>query len=290
MAPTYVEFAVPLKREGAGSLFGVAYEPSTSPRGVLVVHHGYGEHSGRYQTVFNRLASEPYNLAVVSYDAFSFGKSTTFADHRGHVDEFDFLVDDMQEVLKVAKTRYPNKPVILCGHSLGALIATRTVLRDQSAVAALVLSSAAMDVVRNLALKILGPISGVAAWLLPMARIAPAVDPKDLSVDKQVVADYLADPLVFSGPVRAKFAHITKGAIEETMAHYKELTLPILAIHGDKDNIAPLPAVQRLLDEAASPDKQLVTLPGAFHELVHGPEKEEVTQLVGQFALRFCTK
>jgi hypothetical protein len=50
MAPTYVEFAVPLKREGAGSLFGVAYEPSTSPRGVLVVHHGYGEHSGRYQT------------------------------------------------------------------------------------------------------------------------------------------------------------------------------------------------------------------------------------------------
>ena len=136
--------------------------------------------------VFNRLASEPYNLAVVSYDAFSFGKSTTFADHRGHVDEFDFLVDDMQEVLKVAKTRYPNKPVILCGHSLGGLIATRTVLRDQSAVAALVLSSAAMDVVRNLALKILGPISGVAAWLLPMARIAPAVDPKDLSVDKQV--------------------------------------------------------------------------------------------------------
>jgi hypothetical protein len=35
----------------------------------------------------------------------------------------------------------------------------------------------------------------------------------------QVVADYLADPLVFSGPVRAKFAHLTKGAIEETMAH-----------------------------------------------------------------------
>jgi hypothetical protein len=50
MAPTYVEFAVPLKRDGAGSLFGVAYEPSTSPRGVLVFHHGYAEHVGRYQT------------------------------------------------------------------------------------------------------------------------------------------------------------------------------------------------------------------------------------------------
>ena len=31
-----------------------------------------------------------------------------------------------------------------------------------------------------------GPISGIAAALLPMARIAPAVDPNDLSVDKQV--------------------------------------------------------------------------------------------------------
>jgi len=55
--------------------------------------------------------------------------------------------------------------------------------------------------------------------------------------------------------------------MERRGAQYKELTLPILAIHGDKDNIAPLPAVQRLLDEAASPDKQLVTLPGAFHEV-----------------------
>jgi hypothetical protein len=42
--------------------------------------------------VFERLASEPYNLAVVSYDAFSFGKSTTFADRRGHVDKFDYFV------------------------------------------------------------------------------------------------------------------------------------------------------------------------------------------------------
>jgi hypothetical protein len=45
----------------------------------------------------------------------------------------------------------------------------------------------------------------------------------------QVVADYLADPLVFSGPARAKFAHITKGAIEDTMSHVRPLTLPTQA-------------------------------------------------------------
>lgn len=38
-------------------------------------------------------------------------------------------------------------------------------------------------------------------------------------------------------------------------------------MHGDKDNIAPLPAVQRVLDEAASTDTKLVTFPGAFHEV-----------------------
>ena len=41
-------------------------------------------------------------------------------------------VDDLQAVLKAAKERYPHKPVILCGHSLGALIAVRTALRDQT--------------------------------------------------------------------------------------------------------------------------------------------------------------
>lgn len=55
--------------------------------------------------------------------------------------------------------------------------------------------------------------------------------------------------------------------MERRGAQYKELTLPIFAVHGDKDNIAPLPAVERFLDEVASTDKELATFPGAFHEV-----------------------
>jgi hypothetical protein len=52
MAPVYSEFAVPLDREGCGSVHAVAYQPSTksSIQGVLVWHHGYAEHCGRYKT------------------------------------------------------------------------------------------------------------------------------------------------------------------------------------------------------------------------------------------------
>jgi hypothetical protein len=47
-----------------------------------------------------------------------------------------------------------------------------------------------------------------------MARIAPAVDPNDMSTDPAAVATYLADKNVFVGNVRAKFANQAMHAID----------------------------------------------------------------------------
>eukprot|EP00976_Prorocentrum_cordatum_P011845 238644-Prorocentrum_minimum.AAC.2 len=307
-------------------LFSVKYLPAGEVKAVLVFHHGYGEHIGRYtkgtlkpwfaiydarreygrwssrsccetrpgsnrshsahevqspagaqilicfrrvlgNAVFNELASG--GIAVYSYDAFSFGKSQLDDHKRGHIDEFKFFVsshppfltrfvdkfpsksrescctrtryrcsrvDDLDSYVSEAKAQHPNTPFFIMGHSLGGLIATYTALRNQSQYSGLILSSAAIDVKRNLALKILAPMSGatkpstcctlgIAAALMPMARIAPAVDPKDMSTDPEAVAAYLADPLVFSGNVRAKFAFVAKNAIEDLMPKVRQLRI-----------------------------------------------------------------
>jgi alpha-beta hydrolase superfamily lysophospholipase len=47
----------------------------------------------------------------------------------------------------------------------------------------------------------------------------------------------------------------------------KELTLPLLSLHGTSDNIAPMKAVKRLLEEAQSTDTKMHEFPGSYHEV-----------------------
>jgi alpha-beta hydrolase superfamily lysophospholipase len=57
---------------------------------------------------------------------------------------------------------------------------------------------------------------------------------------------------------------------------YGSIAVPLLAMHGSANSIASLEAVARLVDAAASADKQLLTWPGAYHELFHEPERDDV--------------
>ena len=67
---------------------------------------------------------------------------------------------DLEKFVDVVKGKQPNTATYLAGHSLGGLISTKAVLRNQKQYAGLVLSSAALDVKRNLMLKLLDPFSG----------------------------------------------------------------------------------------------------------------------------------
>lgn len=68
-------------------------------------------------------------------------------------------VDDSEDFAKLIRQRYsPDTCCIAAGQSMGGLIATHLVLRDQSAWAGLILCSAAIDVEWNLVLRYSTPI------------------------------------------------------------------------------------------------------------------------------------
>ncbi len=83
-------------------------------KGVAVIVHGLCEHHGRYDY-----------FAGLFHQA---GISTYRFDHRGHgrsegertfFTDFNELLDDTHEVVKMAVSENPDIPVFLIGHSMG---------------------------------------------------------------------------------------------------------------------------------------------------------------------------
>ena len=82
---------------------------------VLIVH-GIGEHSGRYERT-GRLLAE----AGLDVDAFDLRGHGLSGGRRVYVREWDDFLDDVE--VRLAALRRPGLPLVLFGHSMGALIA-----------------------------------------------------------------------------------------------------------------------------------------------------------------------
>ena len=104
------------------------------PRYLALLIHGYGEHLGRYQYVARTLQAQ--------------GARVFGPDHLGHglsqgervlIEDYDAVVDDVQRVVSHFRQQYSTLPLVVIGHSMGGMIATRYVQR-YGEVRALVLS------------------------------------------------------------------------------------------------------------------------------------------------------
>jgi acylglycerol lipase len=133
-----------------------------------------------------------------------------------------------------------------------------------------------IDMEWTLTLRIQAQLGNLLSMLLPRARIVPAVLVEHMSQDPQVRADYIADPLIFQGNVRARTGNCLLKAMNDLEKHYAELTLPIYATHGDTDKCTNCKAVELMLTKVSSKDKKMDVIIGGYHEILLGPEKEEV--------------
>lgn len=219
------------------SLFMRIWTPEGPVRAVLVLVHGLGEHAGRYHHVVAAFLNEGY--AIYGCDHRGFGKS---GGKRGHYERFDDLLDDLDRVIVQAHRAYPDQPLALYGHSLGAMIGTHYLARHPAALDAAVLSAPAYGP---------GPDLSPAKIQLSrvLARVAPGFtirtggsDSMKLSHDAEVQAAYAADPWCHD-QVTTRFASITLQKTVEAQAMFPTLALPILVVLGDHDTVINRQAV-----------------------------------------------
>nr|MDT0663765.1 alpha/beta fold hydrolase [Micromonospora sp. DSM 115978] len=165
----------------AGEIVVHRWSPCATPRYIALLSHGYAEHARRYDHVAEHLTRD--GAVVYAPDHIGHGRS---GGQRALVEDVEIPVTDLHLVAEDAKLTYQGRPVVLVGHSMGGLIATRFAQRFRDSLAALALSG-----------PVVGVTPGVEA-LLDLDQIPDLpLDPWVLSRDPTVVQAYAADPLVY---------------------------------------------------------------------------------------------
>lgn len=252
------------------NLYFQGWQTQQDQKAVICLVHGLGEHSGRYV-----LWAEMLNLAgysLISYDLRGHGKS---GGNRGHISSTDDYLRDTDILLKEADERFRGVPCFIYGHSLGGLIVVNYVLRRKPKIAGVVITALS----NNTALqKQTGKITIARSLgaILPNLSMSTGLVPSTISRDPDVVKEYIADTLVHS-KATLRFATSTLDMIAWNDLHASEWTLPVLFMHGEKDQLGYVEGSREFASKING-DCTLKIWPGLFHEVHNEPEKEEVFQ------------
>lgn len=251
------------------TIYHQSWLPDDDPKGVVMLVHGLGEHSGRYGHVAGRLIAAGY--AVHALDHRGHGKSD---GKRVFVKSYDEFMADLIQFRGHIEAQHPGLPLVVFGHSMGGNLAVGHVLDHQDGVAGLALSGPALaisDALSPTQIKIFKLIAKVAPGVRP-----EGLDSSAISRDQAVVDAYRADPLVYTGKMSAGIGAALIHAMERFPFRYQSLRLPLLIMHGTDDRLADISGSKALEAGAVNADVTAHYYDGLYHEIFNEPEQAQV--------------
>lgn len=279
---------VPLPGRSPARIHTYTWSPAASPRALVVIAHGAGEHGRRYDTLARDLAAAGF--ATIAFDNLGHGQ-TANPDAGG--DGLAALgrggnlaaVRVVVAVLEHARQAHPGTPIVLHGHSWGSLLAQRVFARRSRLVDGLMLSGTALALPGFLNPRDLDapwrPDASGLQWLSrdPAVRDAFAADPLCFDIAERAVWSPLESLQLVSVPPSA-----VAGRVDD---------VPVLILAGSNDTIGyggrgPRALARAYRRRSALSDVTCTVFDDARHEVFNETNRDEVVaHAVEWLATRF---
>ncbi|MEM7067317.1 MAG: alpha/beta hydrolase [Pseudomonadota bacterium] len=266
-------------------------------KGIVQINHGMAEHAARYERFAETLAAAGYH--TICHDHRGHGETTAPDAPLGQFarnDGWRLVLNDVAFLIEHARNTFPDLPVCLFGHSMGATVTASFILHHpKKADAAAVWNGSMTGFLPNL-LKFLLKIermlkgsdvpSGWAdgltfkAWNKEFKPVRTEFD--WLSRDEAEVDKYVADPLC-GFPVNVglwlDLLEALDGLADETRINTLENTMPINLLGGASDPCSTHgKAVTQFgdrLEKAGLNDVTRTILPDTRHESLNEINRDE---------------
>lgn len=250
------------------------YEPVTvtpKTRTILVIHGFRGDHHGLL-----RVADQLPEMRIIMPDLPAFGSSDPFVDDEHTVERYGQFISSFMSALGL------GPKTVLLGHSFGSIVASHFAATHPHAIYPLILINpiaapalegpkgimtklavlyyqASARLPRPLGLAILRNRAIVRIMSITMAKT------KDKALRRFIHGQHDAYFSAFAD--RKSLLESFKASVSGHVAEVAEqLTLPVLLVAGEKDEIATLPNQYKLMERL--PDARLEVIPGVGH-LIH---------------------
>lgn len=248
------------------------WEP-LQPRAVIMALHGALAHAGDYMTP--ALYFRSHDIALASFDMCGHeGK------RRADIPDFDIFLDEAELFLQWIRKNYPDLPIFIMGHSMGALIATKFGLermRRSDDVKGFVLSSPYyVNAVKVPA--ILRKMSGMLARLFPKMKVPLASFTDVLTHDAAITARHHADEAdnVRASELTVRFGHALSEAQKGLVAKMPVWRFPLFAVVAGDDKLADGRAAEAMLKTVDGGLLEYRFEPANYHENFNETNREEI--------------
>ncbi|MEM9884597.1 MAG: lysophospholipase [Bacteroidota bacterium] len=243
-----------------------------NPKAVVCLVHGLGEHINRYDHLaryFNQAG-----FVVIGNDHCGHGRSE---GKRGHVSQYDNFLMEVRHLLATAKAHYKGLPIFLYGHSMGGNIVLNYVLEKKPNIAGIITTGAWIKLAKPPS-ALLYQTGKLVSKIAPSITQSNDLDPRHISTNPVEVDAYKNDPLVH-GQISLGMAVGVFKAADRIAKFSGSLSAPLLAMHGEQDQIVSAEGTTALEKRMQSPIEVKIW-EGLFHEIHNEPNQEEIFDYV----------
>lgn len=254
-----------------------------NPDKVVCIVHGIGEYGGRFDRVAEKFRKE--NIAVLALDQRGHGDSI---GKKGHCAPRKDVLEDVSALLEYAEAKYPGKPLVLYGHSMGGNVTLdyRARGRLNGIPEGYIISAPWIRLVRPIP-KALYVLVKSLAKVVPEMTISSSVDEATLG-NPASVKPYSTNPMVHNRiSVACAVDGFEIGLGLEDGSHEdngRSANIPTLLMHGNADKICDVEGSRRIAKRLTEKGDAFEYLewPGLFHEIHNGNKESTGDEVIAK--------
>ncbi|MFC4322517.1 alpha/beta hydrolase [Litchfieldia salsa] len=246
---------------GEAKLYYRMIQPMSKPKGVVIVVHGHGDHSGGLQNLLDKLTEHQY--IVYAFDLRGHGQSV---GTRGFIKKWDEYRGDLHTFRQMVESESANLPLFLIGHSLGGVISLEYCLVHGTGIRGLVAIAPAISYKIKPIEKLLIPIL---SKIKPDYTITSASNQSLLTKDPKMIKRLNSDGLRHN-TVTPGLGQGLLQTVSNLETNADKITLPLLLQFGLKDEITPPEKLRDFFHFIGSKEKVMKE----YDEMRHRPFDE----------------